>query len=187
MFKCNHTSLTTNILLHLWCFLTVVIIPVGYTFFSFLSIYMSPFIIWVVLYGYWCARDNGTLHVFTYRTARKNKAKWAKICALASISTCCLQTKLSIDQAVSHAYTALISEQSNSMSSLRKPSCRAQTQFFPGDPRFGVVIKPRASDVACLQEKEFLSTALLDYIMNLTTLVPDSLSFYWTWRSTIAG
>ena len=78
---------------------------------------------------------------------------------------------------VSHAYTTLISEQSNSMSSLRKPSRRAQTQFFPGDPRFGVVIKPRASDVACLQEKEFLSTALLDYIINLTTLVPDSLSF----------
>ena len=61
------------------------------------------------------------------------------------------------------------------MLSSRRPSRCEQTQFFPGDPRFGVVFKPRASDVACLQK--ILSTALLDYIINRTTLVSDSSSF----------
>ena len=60
------------------------------------------------------------------------------------------------------------------MLSLRKPSRHARTQLFPGDPRFGVVIKPPASDVECLKKRAFLSTALLDYIINLTTLLPDS-------------
>jgi hypothetical protein len=91
---------------------------------------------------------------------------------LSAFGTCSPQIKLVLDH---HKHT-LILERSNSMSSSTNPSCREQTQIFPGDSRFGVVFKPRASDVACLK-KDFLSTALLDYIINLTTLMPDSSSF----------
>ena len=62
------------------------------------------------------------------------------------------------------------------MSSSIKPSRCEQTQSLPGDPRFWVVFKPRASDVARLPKQDMLSTALLDYIINLTTIVPDSSS-----------
>ena len=63
----------------------------------------------------------------------------------------------------------------NTMSS-RVLSRREQNmaRHFPGDPRFGVVVKPPASDLACLKKKEFLSTAVLDYVIRHTAFVPDS-------------
>ncbi len=72
------------------------------------------------------------------------------------------------------------------MSSSRKSSRREQTQFFPEDPSTGVVFKPQASDVARLK-KDFLSTALLEYIIHLTMLVTDSSSCTEPGVQTIAG
>ena len=43
---------------------------------------------------------------------------------------------------------------------------------FPGDPRFGVVVKPTASELACLKREAFLSTAVLDFVLQHTTFSP---------------
>ena len=51
---------------------------------------------------------------------------------------------------------------------------RTRAWHFPGDPRYGVDIIPPANDVACLRTKSFLSTAVLDYIIQHTALVLDS-------------
>ncbi len=56
------------------------------------------------------------------------------------------------------------------------PSCqRVQRRawHFPGDPRYGFDIIPPANDVACLT-KSFLSTAVLDCIIQHTAKVLDS-------------
>ena len=53
------------------------------------------------------------------------------------------------------------------MLSLRKPSRHARTQLFPGDPRFGVVIKPPASDAECLKKKLF---SVLLFLTTSSTL-----------------
>ena len=64
--------------------------------------------------------------------------------------------------------------------STKVPSPRRRTQNraprFPGDPRYGIVVKPPANDLACLRKKSFLSTAVLDYIIQHTVLAPDSSS-----------
>ena len=46
---------------------------------------------------------------------------------------------------------------------------------FPGDPRYATnILKATASEFSCLGKHVFLSTAVLDCIIQLTALLPDS-------------
>jgi hypothetical protein len=62
-------------------------------------------------------------------------------------------------------------------SKVPSPRCCAQSRapcFPAGDPRYGIVVKPPANDLACLRKRSFLSTAVLNNIIHHIVLVPDS-------------
>ena len=49
----------------------------------------------------------------------------------------------------------------------KKPRRAAvETSSFPGDPRFSIALSAHAEDVQALQENKYLSTNLLDYLIQ---------------------
>ncbi|KAI2497462.1 hypothetical protein MHU86_17012 [Fragilaria crotonensis] len=49
----------------------------------------------------------------------------------------------------------------------KKPRRAAvEKSFFPGDPRFSIPLSAHAEDVQALQENKYLSTNLLDYLIQ---------------------
>ncbi|KAI2497169.1 hypothetical protein MHU86_17317 [Fragilaria crotonensis] len=60
----------------------------------------------------------------------------------------------------------------------KKPRRAAvEKSFFPGDPRFSIPLSAHAEDVQALQENKYLSTNLLDYLIQEELHLPHHRCF----------
>jgi hypothetical protein len=59
------------------------------------------------------------------------------------------------------------------MPNIRASSRKKKEQHFPGDPRFGILLSVLDEDVKALREREWLSTRLLDFLIQQAAPAPQ--------------